>query len=654
MCLWLDLYILFVGSTERRSSNSNSSHNIYHSRLDGTVSTSLVEDILSLVHAMATVLHTYLIDMDETEKKKKKNKKDKNKNKTKNDAASKSPEEHKIHMSTNDKVQMFISGIQHILSTLEHNQCERSKQMVSWYNTNETTNVIETICAAMNDSIRISESIEIFISDTIPIMIQTLLQEQQPLHHTNVNVIIESRNDTTNRNPSTTSTTTTTHAIRPAATDESYTTLQQSTNDLITLFSNHAVLLSEQISMFLVRNIKINSTIMTDFFSPSWENEWTSNELCRTMIQLYIHKYLLQCQQYLVGTNRSNHNMDRGDFENSEDEWRHQDRDSSRIYLFHKVITNTVRATICLYIRCLIQNKADPIALQRKDNYNATGTSRNSHQDSSYYFQNPQRALRRMYDDIRIMQKYFIRQFCPDHLTLQRIIIDEFSTLELLHECLLCCCNEHVSNANISAAATTTSSPTTTWVSSPSSSLESFIVVIHKRCTNGNAIITRYLVGDLYVLMSPPSLSKPRFRFLHHIQNKHNNNNAMYQQRITSIQNALQQLQPDLLLVTSRMKELKDQQISEHVPNSINYKSSDANAVSSFHQLNCMLQNLYEERMTQGILPVLCHSLCVLPYFDSNDSDIDDDEYYDGTNPKEMIAELFIHPIRTITRTLRR
>jgi hypothetical protein len=210
---------------------------------------------------------------------------------------------------------------------------------------------------------------------------------------------------------------------------------------------------------------------------------------------------------------------------------------------------------------------------------------------------------------------------------------------------LLCCCNEHLQVSNSSMAPTTTTSSTS---SSSSSSLESFIVVIHKRCTNGNALMTRYLVGDLYVLMSPPSLSKPRFRFLHHINNS---NNEMYQQRITSIQNALQQLQPDLLLVTSRMKELNDQQISEHVPKGTNYKNSDAYIVSSFLQLNCMLQSLYEERMTQGILPVLCHSLCILPHFRDDDDEVED---YDSTNPKEVIAELFIHPIRTITRTLRR
>ena len=397
---------------------------------------------------------------------------------------------------------------------------------------------------------------------------------------------------------------------------------------------------------------------MTDFFTPSWENEWTNNELCRNMIQLYIHKHLMQCQKYLVGTTPSNARINENMVDNSEDELRHQDRNTTKLYLFHKVIINTVRATICLYIRCLIQNKADPIALERKDNYNGSttstvtnvGSSRNQH---LYYFQNPKRALRRMYDDIRILQKYFIKQFCRDHVTLQRIIIDEFSTLELLHECLLCCCNEHiqvVSNSNI----TTTNPPTTT--ASTSSSLESFIVVIHKRCTNGNALITRYLVGDLYVLMSPPSLSKPRFRFLHYINNINNSSsNKMYRQRITSIQNALQQLQPDLLLVTSRMKELNDQQLSEHcIPKSRNSKNSDTDTVSSFHHLNCKLQSLYEDRMTQGILPVLCHSLCLLPHFDSTDDNGDECEYYDGTNPQEMIAELFIHPIRTITRTLRR
>lgn len=577
--------------------------NLYHSRIDGTVSTSLVEDIMSLVNAMATALHTYLLDRD-----------DKQRKDNKKEPESKLPGKNRLPMTTNEKVHMFLRGIQHIISTLEHNQTERSRQMMLWYTKDD---VMEHMCATMNDSIRLSESIESFIANTIPQMIYALQQELG--HDRRIRArakVVKSRNDTTDKS---------------ASTDEAYISLQQSTNDLITLYSNHAVLLSEQISMFLVRNIKIQSSITTDFFTPSWENEWTDNELCRAMIEHYIHKYLLQCQQYLVGTHQYTESSTH-DSENSA-ELRQQDRNNTRVYHFHKVITNTARATICLYIRCLIQNKADPMAL--KDNRPNLG-----------YFQNPDRALRRMYDDIRILKKYFLKQFCQNHVTLQRIIVDEFATLELLYECLLCCWNEHLS---VSTVSNTTTSPTTTTtaVTSPTSSLESFIVVIHKRCTNGNAMTTRYLVGDLFVLMSPPTLSsKSRFRFLH----PSNKNSAIYQERITAIQKALQQLQPDLLLVTSHMKELNDQQISGLVPNCTNHQRSDADTVSSYHHVNCMLQSLYEERMTNGILPLLCHSLC-LPHFDSADND---DELYDGTNPTELIADLFIHPIRTITRTLRR
>ena len=593
--------------------------NLYHSRMDGTVSTSLVEDVMSLVNAMATALHTYLLDRDNKQQKKK-NKEEKKKNQSVSDTPG---NDLRIPLTANEKVHMFLRGIQHIISTLEHNQIERSRQMMLWYTKDD---VMEHICATMNDSIRLSESIDLFVTSTIPQMLHTLQQEpERSVNHNNKSramaAVAESRNDTTDLNTST---------------NDAYIALQQSTNDLIVLYSNHAVQLSEQISMYLVRNIHIQSTIPTDFFTPAWENEWTNNELCRAMIEQYIHKYLWQCQQYLVGTNQhKNDSTGRSIISQQYDvdrstELRDSDQNNTRLYLFHKVITNTVRAIICLYVRCLIQNKADP--QQMNHSHSKRG-----------YFQNPERALLRMDADIRILKKYFLKQFCQHHVTLQRILIDEFSTLELLYECLLCCCNEHLSvSATVSD---TTASPSTKLVSSSSSSsLESFIVVIHKRCANGNELITRYLVGDLYILMSPSALSsKARFRFLHHQKNK---NNTIYHERITSIQNALNHLQPDLLRVTSRMKELNDQQMSELVPNS----TSNADTVSSYHQLNCMLQSLYEERMTHGILPVLCHSLC-LPHFDSTD---DDNELYDGTNPKEIIVDLFIHPIRTITRTLRR
>jgi hypothetical protein len=626
------------------------------------------------VNAMTTALHTYLMsDIDQVttttiqqQNKTKVIKKMTSPPPTKEGYLQNEARSHTPNMSTKEKVLMLLQGIQHIISTLSHHQMVRSQQLsIIWYRHDHESNVLETICAAMNDSTRLSESIELLISDTIPSMIKELEQQEQqkPLNH-RTTVKKESRHDDTTTRFSSIAGSNTSSMTRQTI-DEAYYALQQSTNDLIAMLSNHAVRLSEQISMFLIRNIKIHSTIMSDFFTPAWENEWTNNELCRNMIQSYIHKCLMLCQTYLVGRNHhqssgSIHHMMMNVVDSSDDTIRHQDRETTQLYLFQKVILNVVRAIICLYIRCLIQNKADPIALEGNDNnnnnkHNDVVIHRHSRRPSHlYYFQDPQRALRRMYDDIRILQRYFMKQFGSDHVTLQRRIVDEFSTLELVHECLLCCCNEHMTTTTTPERNTMGSNSS----SSSASSLESFIVVIHKRCTNGNALMTRYFIGDLYVLMSPPSLLQPRFRFLPHInRNQHHN---LYIQRITSIQNALQQLQPDLVLVTSRMKELRDQQSSSerHVsttqpPVRLHHtKKSDVDTISSFHRLNCMLQSIYEERMSQGILPVLCHSWCLLPHLYSTTGHDEDDD--DIINPQEMMTNLFIHPIRTITRTLRR
>jgi hypothetical protein len=406
---------------------------------------------------------------------------------------------------------------------------------------------------------------------------------------------------------------------------------------LIALYSNHAVVLAEQIPTLILRDMKHNSTIAIDFFTPAWENEWTNNDLCRSMIQQYIQPYLEKTRQYLVGNHRR---VDEDEDEDiTKDSNDHQNRHNTKLYVFHKVVTSTVRAMICFYVRCLIHNKADPIALNRGNNH--------GNNNQNYYFQNSQRALRRMYDDIRIMNKYFVQQ-CRGHVTLQRIVVDEFSTLELLYECLLCCCNEHYTSNE--SYISKTGAADMTALSSTSSSLESFIVVIHKRCTNGNAMITRYLIGDLYVLMSPPSFSTRlsstlRFRFVH----SHTKNTNTYHQRITSIQNALQQLQPDLMLVTSRMKEVNAQHSSGDGTVNIMTNHNHTKSKSTCNQLSSMLENIYEERMTHGILPVLCTAICV-PYMDDDDEDYD----FDMTKPYDGIAELFIHPIRSITRKLQR
>jgi hypothetical protein len=291
---------------------------------------------------------------------------------------------------------------------------------------------------------------------------------------------------------------------------------------------------------------------------------------------------LIRIRRYLLGT-------DTGDNRNS------------NLFLYNKVIISTVRAVVCFYVRCLIHNKAEISANNKRRG------------GKNLYFQNCKRALRRMFDDLQIIRKYLM-VMSNEQLTLQRIVINELSVLELIYECLLCCHHEE-------------------YDSSTGTSLESFIVVIHKRCTNGNPMTTKYFIGDLYFLMTSSASSDGRF----------GQNHQLHQQRVISIQNALQQLQPDLQLVSSRMKEIQEE--CSHDGLSLGKKKSNrpGDMVISLHRLDSMLQTIYEDRMSQGIVPALCSSICIPHLHDEDDNDA-----------KEIITELFYRPIRMFNRKFKR
>jgi hypothetical protein len=195
-------------------------------------------------------------------------------------------------------------------------------------------------------------------------------------------------------------------------------------------------------------------------------------------------------------------------------------------YLYSKALVVAAKAMTCFYVRCLI-DKADSVTRRRRNR------ERIGLPGEQQPFQSQSRALRRISDDIKTMQALF-RERSAGNATLVRIIANEMHVLELIHECL-----------------DTDDAP----------SLESFIVVIHKR-TGADPLVTRYFVGDLWMLTA------------HKRGRKY-------------IQKAVEQLQPDLKMVTSGMKEQR-----KHCENEV-----------SFARLDEMLKTLYEDRVAQGLLP---------------------------------------------------
>lgn len=199
-------------------------------------------------------------------------------------------------------------------------------------------------------------------------------------------------------------------------------------------------------------------------------------------------------------------------------------------YLFQKTLLISARAMVCFYIRCLVQ-KADMVGRHK---HHLPGKIMGK---SEKPFRSPKRALIRIRDDICIMSDFYERK-AGGNLTLLRMIRNEFGSLEVIRECL---------------------------GATDSVSLESFIVVIHKR-TGADCLVTRHFVGDLVVLMA-----------------------RQFQQKNGSIKHTFDQLQPDLQMVTTRMKEHQPEKVDSEI---------------SFVRLDEMLKALYEDRIVQGLMPI--------------------------------------------------
>lgn len=273
-------------------------------------------------------------------------------------------------------------------------------------------------------------------------------------------------------------------------------TLQSEGTGLVAALSREAVQAAEHVQVLVMRKVQ-RTAVASDFFSRSWEDDWTHNEVMHELLQIF-DLDLARARTFLAAE-----------------------------HVYQKALTACCKSLVCFYIRCLVQ-KADSVSLRRR---NRERMGRVGEQQA---FSNSDRALRRMQDDIALLRDFFRNQ-SGEKLTLSRILGDEMRVLELIHECLS---------------------------AEDSDSLESFIVVIHKR-TGADALVTRHFVSDLWLLV---------------------------QREIGGgqLRRTISTLEPDLQMVSAGIQERLASGPTDH----------------SYVRVDLMLRAMYEDRIAQGLLPV--------------------------------------------------
>lgn len=308
--------------------------------------------------------------------------------------------------------------------------------------------------------------------------------------------------------------------------------------DLVVRFTQDAVYAAEQAHVFIFRNAvrAPASSMEQDLFSDAWLNDWTHNQVALSLVRA-CNDYLTDCQRYLGATTDSVNDNDNKD-------------DDDCNFLYNKAVIVTVKAVVCFYVRCLIE-KADSVTRRRKNKERLFTLNQAACKGERLPFQNRKKALIRMRDDITVLQDFFRDKVSSvtsasssSTVALDRIVTAEIFVLELIHECL-----EQATD---------------------SASLEAFIVVIHKR-TGADALVTRYLVGDLWLLAGMADDQSSRGK--------------------RQLNQTLDLLEPDLRMVSNGMKE-RASFTAKH--------SSDV----SFVCLGDMLRIMYEDRIAQGVLPL--------------------------------------------------
>ncbi|GKY96091.1 hypothetical protein MPSEU_000569200 [Mayamaea pseudoterrestris] len=299
--------------------------------------------------------------------------------------------------------------------------------------------------------------------------------------------------------------------------DTANTTLFDEWNNFICILSCDAVACAERAQVFMLRHLANQTTIGTDFFSSSWEKDLTDNQVMIRLIKV-IDAYLADLKHFLASE-----------------------------HLWCKALLTTCKAVVCLYVRCLVE-RADVVTGRRRNHNRRAGTK-----SDRKPFSHADRALRRMRDDVSMLRDFFLVE-ANGNPALSRILSDELRILEVIHECL---------NAD------------------DASSIESFVVVIHKR-TGVDILVTRCFLSDLWMLVA-------------HRPGKQD------------IERVLASLETDLQLVSTRVQE------------QCTLDKKSARNDMSFVRLDDMLRVMYEDRIVQGMLPA-CWT-CV-PKMETEDSKV--------------------------------
>lgn len=273
-------------------------------------------------------------------------------------------------------------------------------------------------------------------------------------------------------------------------------------SELIRVWSQDAVAAAGRTQVFTSRQVQ---SAAEDFFSKEWEEEWTRNEVSLGVVETF-DTMLNEVEDYLASD-----------------------------YLYHKAVGMSVKALICFYIRCVV-NKADKVLRRNRNRVRFI-------QEDMLPFQNHQRALRRMADDIAIFKEFCERR-CEGSGVLRRVAFEEMYILDLIRESL---------------------------GATELDSLESFILVLHKR-TGADMLVTRYFVGDLWTLM-------------------------IEQQHKSEVQKTVQELHPDLVMLTKGLKE----------------RAKPVNDDLVHMDLGHMLKAIYEDRVAQGVVPACYPCLPKIP-----------------------------------------
>lgn len=212
----------------------------------------------------------------------------------------------------------------------------RSKQI---HARNNFLQDLETCCAAANDFIRMSEQCEEVMSE--------LLRECE-------------------------------------FDEEDILTLEASSSELLSLYSNDAVYAAQSVHIYIFEPIR--DAIADELFGGEWEESLTHNELALTLVRT-LEDFMGDLEQYL-------------------DE-----------LMVRKTLDALVSSTVVFYVKCL---------LLKAENHASVKVS---------CFSDNEKALERINGDIKVMRDYF-EGLTEDTPGLARVIEREFEILTTIHECM--------------------------------------------------------------------------------------------------------------------------------------------------------------------------------------------------------------------------